>query len=187
MNKFRVLMPSSSGGHLTELFQLKELLAQTEHLFVTEDLPLTRELLQGMPCKFVRPNGRNRNWVFWKNFIINWFLAVPIILKFRPHAIVARSGEHCQPALCRLGQCSGQGDGAAGVAARTSGCANSRQRIGIAAGDGALKSRDSYLASGFPNRGGDAGLAEPVEKHAAILVVHGVEVQLTAQAFPVRH
>ena len=106
MNKFRVLLPSSSGGHLSEIFQLKELLAATEHLFVTEDLPLTRQLLQGQLCVFVRPNGRNRDWVFWKNFIINWFLAVPIILRFRPHAIVT-TGSHTAIPFCYVGKLLG--------------------------------------------------------------------------------
>lgn len=106
MNKFRVLLPSSSGGHLTEIFQLKELLAETEHLFVTEDLPLTRQLLEGRPCKFVRPNGRNRDWVFWKNFLINWFLAVPILLKFKPHAIVT-TGSHTAIPFCYVGKLLG--------------------------------------------------------------------------------
>jgi beta-1,4-N-acetylglucosaminyltransferase len=103
VKKFRILLPSSSGGHLAEIFQLKELLAETEHLFVTEDLPLTRQLLEDRPCKFVRPNGRNRDWVFWKNFVINWFLAVPIILKFRPHAIVT-TGSHTAIPFCYVGK-----------------------------------------------------------------------------------
>jgi beta-1,4-N-acetylglucosaminyltransferase len=104
--KFRVLLPSSSGGHLTEIFQLKELLDNTEHLFVTEDLPLTRRLLEGRPCQFVRPNGQNRNWVFWRNFLMNWFLAVPILLKFRPHAIVT-TGSHTAIPFCFLGKLLG--------------------------------------------------------------------------------
>ena len=104
--KFRILLPSSSGGHLTEIFQLKELLASTEHLFVSEDLPLTRRLLQDRPCRFVRPNGQNRNWIFWKNFLINWLLAVPILLKFRPHAIVT-TGSHTAIPFCFLGKLFG--------------------------------------------------------------------------------
>jgi beta-1,4-N-acetylglucosaminyltransferase len=106
MNKFRILLPTSSGGHLTELFQLKELLDSTEHLFVTEDLPLTRTLLHGHPSRFVRPNGRNRDWVFWRNFLINWFLAVPILLKFRPHAIVT-TGSHTAIPFCYIGKLLG--------------------------------------------------------------------------------
>jgi len=103
---FRILLPSSSGGHLTELFQLKDLLESTEHLFVTEDLPLTRQLLSNHPCRFVRPNGRNRNWVFWKHFIVNWFLAVPIIMRFRPHAIVT-TGSHTAIPFCYIGKLFG--------------------------------------------------------------------------------
>jgi beta-1,4-N-acetylglucosaminyltransferase len=106
MQKFRILLPSSSGGHLTEIFQLNDLLDATEHLFVTEDLPLTRQLLADRPARFVRPNGQNRNWVFWKNFIINWFLAVPILLKFRPHAIVT-TGSHTAIPFCFLGKLLG--------------------------------------------------------------------------------
>jgi UDP-N-acetylglucosamine:LPS N-acetylglucosamine transferase len=106
VKRFRVLLPSSSGGHLTEMFQLKQLLDSTEHLFVTEDLPLTRQLLKDRPCRFVRPNGQNRNWVFWRNFILNWFLAVPILLKFRPHAIVT-TGSHTAIPFCYLGKLFG--------------------------------------------------------------------------------
>jgi len=104
--KFRVLIPTSSGGHLTEVLQLKRLLEATEHLFVTEDLPLTRRLLKGQPSRFVRPNGRNRDWVFWKNFLTNWLLAVPILLKFRPHAIVT-TGSHTAIPFCYLGKLMG--------------------------------------------------------------------------------
>jgi beta-1,4-N-acetylglucosaminyltransferase len=106
MKKFRVLFPSSSGGHLTEILQLTKLLDATEHLFVTEDLPLTRQLMAGRQCRFVRPNGRNRNWVFWKNFVANWFLAVPILLRFRPHAIVT-TGSHTAIPFCYLGKLLG--------------------------------------------------------------------------------
>lgn len=104
--RFRILIPSSSGGHLTEVFQLKGLLAASEHLFVTEDLPLTRRLLDGRPCRFVKPNGRNRDWVFWKNFLVNWFLAVPILLQFRPDAIVT-TGSHTAIPYCYLGKLMG--------------------------------------------------------------------------------
>lgn len=104
--KFRVLIASSSGGHLTEVLQLKRLLEATNHLFVTEDLPLTRRLLADKPCRFVRPNGQNRNWTFWKNFLINWFLAVPVLVRFRPHAIVT-TGSHTALPFCYLGKLMG--------------------------------------------------------------------------------
>lgn len=85
---------------------MQQLLDASEHLFVTEDLPLTRRLMAGRPCRFVRPNGRNRDWTFWMNFAINWFLAVPILLKFRPHAIVT-TGSHTAIPFCYLGKLLG--------------------------------------------------------------------------------
>ena len=106
LRKHRILIPSSSGGHLAEIFQLKDLLDATEHLFVTEDLPLTRQLMRDKPCRFVRPNGRNRDWLFWRNFLINWILAVPILLRFRPHAIVT-TGSHTAIPFCYLGKLLG--------------------------------------------------------------------------------
>jgi beta-1,4-N-acetylglucosaminyltransferase len=104
--RFRVLFPSSSGGHITEVLQLSELIEATDHLFVTEDLPLTRMLMKERPCRFVRPNGRNRDRTFWVNFIMNWFLAIPILLKFRPHAIVT-TGSHTAIPFCYLGKLLG--------------------------------------------------------------------------------
>jgi beta-1,4-N-acetylglucosaminyltransferase len=99
-------LPSSGGGHLTEVFQLRELLAETEHLFVTEDLPWIRKLMAERRCKYVRPNGRNRDVRFWVNFVINWFLAVPILVRFRPHAIVT-TGSHTAIPFCFLGKLLG--------------------------------------------------------------------------------
>jgi UDP-N-acetylglucosamine:LPS N-acetylglucosamine transferase len=106
VKRFRVLLPSSSGGHLTEILQLQQLLDSTEHLFVTEDLPLTRALMKDRPCRFVRPNGRNRDRTFWINFLINWFRAVPILLRFRPHAIVT-TGSHTAIPFCFIGKLLG--------------------------------------------------------------------------------
>ncbi len=104
--QFRVLLPSSAGGHLAEIFQLQQLLEATDHLIVTEDRPLARRLLEGHPARFVRPNGHNRDWIFWRNFLLNWFLAVPILLKFRPHAIVT-TGSHTAVPFCYLGKLMG--------------------------------------------------------------------------------
>ena len=106
VKKFRILLPTSAGGHLTEILQLQELLDASDHLFVTEDLPFYRKLMQGRPCRFVRPNGRNRDWVFWCNFLVNWVLAAPILLSFRPHAIVT-TGSHTAIPFCYLGKLLG--------------------------------------------------------------------------------
>lgn len=102
-NKLRILFPSSSGGHLSEITQLKKLFSTCEYLIVTEDMPLNRTILQGKNTRFIRRNGKERDFLFWKNFVINWFLALKIILQFRPDAIVT-TGSHTAVPFCYLGK-----------------------------------------------------------------------------------
>jgi len=106
MHNTRVMFPSSSGGHITEILQLKKLFAAYEYLIVTEDLPLNKKILAGMNVEYVKPNGMNRNFVFWKNFIVNWFLALKLIIQFRPHVIVT-TGSHTAVPFCYLGKLFG--------------------------------------------------------------------------------
>lgn len=101
--KLRILFPSSSGGHLSEISQLNKLFNNCEYLIVTEDLPINKTILKGKKTVFIRKNGKNRDLIFWKNFVINWFLAIKILLKFRPHAIVT-TGSHTAIPFCYLGK-----------------------------------------------------------------------------------
>ncbi len=104
--KVKLLFPSSSGGHLTEIAQLKKLFDTYEYLIVTEDLPLNKKLLIGKNCIYVKPNGQNRNLTFWKNFIVNWWLAFKIMLRFKPDAIVT-TGSHTAVPFCYIGKLFG--------------------------------------------------------------------------------
>jgi beta-1,4-N-acetylglucosaminyltransferase len=102
----KILFPSSSGGHLAEIAQLKKLFENYEYLIVTEDLPLNRRILKDRNCTFVRPNGQNRDMVFWKNFLINWFLSIKILFQFKPDIIVT-TGSHTAVPFCYLGKIMG--------------------------------------------------------------------------------
>jgi beta-1,4-N-acetylglucosaminyltransferase len=105
-NNLKILFPTSSGGHLTEVLQLKKLYAGYDHLIVTEDLELNKKILDGKNYLLVKPNGKNRDLIFWKNFIINWFLAFRIIRKFRPNIIVT-TGSHTAVPFCFIGKLLG--------------------------------------------------------------------------------
>lgn len=104
--KPRILFPSSSGGHLAELTQLKKLFASSEYLIVTEDIPLNRTLLQGKNARFIRESRKTLDFQFWKAFFINWFLAFKIILQFKPKAIVTVGGHVAVP-FCYIGKIFG--------------------------------------------------------------------------------
>jgi len=95
--------PSSSGGHLTEILQLKHLFENYDYLIITENLPHNQKMLTNMNHQFVRPNGKNRDIVFWKNFIINCFLALKIIIQFKPDLIIT-TGSHTAVPFCYLGK-----------------------------------------------------------------------------------
>lgn len=105
-HKVKLLFPSSSGGHLEELMRLKKLYSSYEYLFVTEDLPLNKVLLKNYNATFIRKNGKNRDFIFWLNFIINWFLATSIILRFKPSAIIT-TGSHTAIPFCYIGKLFG--------------------------------------------------------------------------------
>lgn len=104
--KYKILFPSSSGGHLAELFQLNKLFSETDYLIVTEELPINKKILEGRNHVFVRANGQNRNFKFWKNFFINWLLAFKILIRFKPDAIVT-TGSHTAVPFCILGKLLG--------------------------------------------------------------------------------
>lgn len=104
--KVKVLLPSSSGGHLTEILQLKKIYANYECLIVTECLSLNQKILRDHKYKLVRPNGNNRDLIFWFNFFINIFLALKIVMKFKPDIIIT-TGSHTAVPFCYIGKVFG--------------------------------------------------------------------------------
>ncbi|MDR3696313.1 PssD/Cps14F family polysaccharide biosynthesis glycosyltransferase [Mucilaginibacter sp.] len=101
-----ILIPTSTGGHLNEVLQLKKLYDTYKCIIVTEDVPINHTILKGYNYEFVRANGENRDFTFWRNFIINIFLAFKIIIKNRPSAIVT-TGSHTAVPFCYIGKLFG--------------------------------------------------------------------------------
>src|ERR1700733_11339033 len=101
-----VLIASSTGGHLNEVLQLKKLFESYNYLIVTEDVPINETILEGYNYEFVKANGENRDFTFWKNFFINIFLALKIIIKNKPDAIVT-TGSHTAVPFCFIGKLFG--------------------------------------------------------------------------------
>ena len=104
--KKRILIPSSTGGHLNEVLQLKRIFKEYECLIITEDIPINKTILKDYNCKFVKPNGKNRNFTFWKNLLVNFFLVFKIIIKYRPHVIIT-TGSHTAVPFCYIGKLFG--------------------------------------------------------------------------------
>lgn len=100
----RILFPSSTGGHLNEILQLKLLFGKYETLVVTENVPINISILSRYNYQFVRPaKGDKKSIVFWRDILVNFVLAFKIIVKFKPDAIVT-TGSHTAIPFCLIGK-----------------------------------------------------------------------------------
>lgn len=81
----RLLMVSSSGGHLTQLYVLKDWWEQHETHWVTFDTEHARSLLAGHPTTWAHhPTTRNI-----PNLIRNFGVALRTMLRERPDVVVS--------------------------------------------------------------------------------------------------
>jgi beta-1,4-N-acetylglucosaminyltransferase len=102
----KLLIVSSTGGHLNEVLQLKKLYAAYECMIVTEDISINKTILKGYNYKFVRNNGKNRDFTFWRKLIINFFIAFKILMTYKPDAIIS-AGSHTAVPFCYIGKLLG--------------------------------------------------------------------------------
>jgi beta-1,4-N-acetylglucosaminyltransferase len=104
--KKRILIPSSTGGHLNEVLHLKKIFKEYECMIITEDIPINKTILKDYNYKLVKANGKNRNFTFWKNIFINFLLVFKIIIRYKPHAIIT-TGSHTAVPFCYIGKLFG--------------------------------------------------------------------------------
>lgn len=81
----KICLVGSSGGHLTQLYMLKQVWQEKERFWVTFDKEDARGLLQEekmYTCYY--PTNRNI-----KNLIKNTFVAVKVLLKEKPDLIIS--------------------------------------------------------------------------------------------------
>ena len=81
----KICFPTSSGGHLTHLLQIKDVWKKSERVWVTFKKIDAESALEGEKvywCYY--PTNRN-----FKNLIKNTFLAIKIIYKERPDIIIS--------------------------------------------------------------------------------------------------
>lgn len=94
-----VLLVSSSGGHLLQLSQLKDIWDPSDRVWVTFDRTDSRSLLRGEHVKFAyHPTNRNA-----KNLMRNTALAVRLLRSIRPRAIVTTGAGVAVP-FCIVGR-----------------------------------------------------------------------------------
>ena len=99
----KVLFISSTGGHLTELLQLKPLFEKCEYTIVTEKTKSNQNLIDQYPDHvYYLAYGTKQHlfkylFIFTYNIIVSFF----IFLKVKPDAIVT-TGTHTAVPMCYI-------------------------------------------------------------------------------------
>jgi beta-1,4-N-acetylglucosaminyltransferase len=97
-----VLLVASSGGHLLQLLQLRDVWPRDRRHWVTFDKPDARSLLSGEDVTYAfHPTNRSL-----KNFVRNLVLSVAVIRRTRPRAVVTTGAGVAVP-FCYVGRLFG--------------------------------------------------------------------------------
>ena len=106
--KAKVLFISSTGDHLTELLQLKDLFTKYEYYIVTEKTSSNLKLKEKYPGKisFVIYGTKDHPFSYVFKLLTNCFLELFIYLKFKPNVIVT-TGAHTAGPMCCIGKLLG--------------------------------------------------------------------------------
>lgn len=87
MNKKKVCMVSSTGGHFMELIQLIPALNDINFYIVTEKNPSTVQIVEQYPHHYLIQQQR-RGWMFPFKFAYNIMTSIIYLLKEKPSTII---------------------------------------------------------------------------------------------------
>ena len=100
--KERAIFISSTGGHLTQLLQLKPLMEKFDSLLVTERNEVTESMKNKYNMKFLRFSSRKKfNFIFL--FILNTCKSFWYLVKFNPKYIITTGAGTAFP-MCVIGK-----------------------------------------------------------------------------------
>ena len=111
MKKKKVLFISSTGGHLEELTQLKELFNKYDYYIVTEKTKSNLSLKKKYPNRvsyliYGSYTTLGKKIIYPFKLLINSFLSLIIYIKVRPRYIVS-TGAHTAGPMCLIGKIFG--------------------------------------------------------------------------------
>ena len=105
MIKKKIMFISSSGGHLSELLQLKVMFEKYDYKIVTELVDSTKYLKNKYPHKVnYLIFGTKKNMITYPFILlINCFLSLFYFLLYRPQYIIT-TGAHTAGPMCCIGK-----------------------------------------------------------------------------------
>lgn len=99
----RVMFISSTGGHLSELLQLKSIFANYDYHIVTEKTKVNLESTKeyGKRISFLKYGTRHHLLAYCFIFPFNILKSIGLFMKYRPQVIVT-TGAHTSVAMCYI-------------------------------------------------------------------------------------
>lgn len=99
----RVMMISSTGGHLSELLALESFFTKYDFSIVTE---YNEASASSLKCKYKKvgffiPGTKNQKLLYPFKFILNMFIALYYMMKYRPQVVIS-TGTHSTVFMCYL-------------------------------------------------------------------------------------
>lgn len=105
--KEKAMFICSSGGHLTQILQLKDLMEKYDGLLVTEKNKVTLGLKSKYNMKFLVFSSRKKILTFPFLFIYNCFKSLFILIGYNPKYIISTGAGTALP-MCYLGKLFGK-------------------------------------------------------------------------------
>ena len=104
----KVLFISSTGGHLTELLQLKKLFRKYDYHIITEKTKVNKELKKqyGKRINYVIYGTKDHKFSYAFKLLINCFIELFLYIKIRPKYIIS-TGAHIAGPMCLIGKIFG--------------------------------------------------------------------------------
>ncbi len=108
MQKKKVLFISSTGGHLSELLQLKELFSKYDYHLITEKTKSNLELKKEYPnhINFLIYGTKVHKVTYPFRLFLNCFKSLYFYLKIKPDYIIT-TGTHTAGPMCCIGKIFG--------------------------------------------------------------------------------
>lgn len=106
--KRKVLFISSTGGHLSELMQLKSLFTKYDYHIITEKTKSNLNLKNKYKNKvnYLVYGTKDHFWIYPFKFIYNCFKSLILYIKIHPDYIIT-TGTHTAVPMCYLGKLFG--------------------------------------------------------------------------------
>lgn len=94
---------SSSGGHLTQLLQLKPLFKDYDYILVTEKNEVSKALKEEYNIKFLPYLSRKQKLKYICSFFLSILKSIYYFIKYNPDVIIT-TGTNSAAAMCCLGK-----------------------------------------------------------------------------------